>query len=286
MENFDELLEKQEQKEPKYSKEEYAAYKQQERDELHQTIEDMTERIFSDPKQLGEYLEMQARLGKTSVGNTLLAMEQNPKATYILTAEEWAERERGIRKGQGRNAIKQFKQDKEYEREDGTMAMGYKVERCFDVSQTYGQKMQERATKSMPIKSKLKALMTGTPVPVRLSDSIGQNTGAAYSEENKVVEVARGLDGNKLFFCIARELARAEHNLAPFSCDCTAVITCRRFGIPAPLPDHLPEEYAQLETQDKRLALSQIHKAANDTIDRVDRTLYAQLRKQKDQPAR
>lgn len=52
MENFDELLEKQEQQ---YSKEEYAAYKQQERDELHQTVEDMTERVFSDPKQLGEY---------------------------------------------------------------------------------------------------------------------------------------------------------------------------------------------------------------------------------------
>lgn len=248
MENFDELLEKQEQQ---YSKEEYAAYKQQERDELHQTVEDMTERVFSDPKQLGEYLEMQARLGKTSVGNTLLAMAQNPKATYILTAEEWAERERGIRKGQGRSAIKQFKQDKEYEREDGTMAMGYKVERCFDVSQTYGRKVPERATKSMPIKSKLKALMTGTPVPVRLSDSLDQNAGAVYSEENKAVEVARGLDGNKLFFCIARELARAEHNLAPFSCGCAAAVTCKRFGVSAPLPDQIPQEYAQLETQDK-----------------------------------
>ena len=283
MENFDELLEKQEQQ---YSKEEYAAYKQQERDELHQTVEDMTERVFSDPKQLGEYLEMQAQLGKTSVGNTLLAMAQNPKATYILTAEEWAERERGIRKGQGRSAIKQFKQDKEYEREDGTMAMGYKVERCFDVSQTYGRKVPERATKSMPIKSKLKALMTGTPVPVRLSDSLDQNAGAVYSEENKAVEVARGLDGNKLFFCIARELARAEHNLAPFSCCCAAAVTCKRFGIPISLPNRIPQEYAQLETQDKRLAMSQIHKAANDTIDRIDRTLYAELRRQKEQPAR
>ena len=44
--------------------------------------------------------------------------EGNKKRTQNVgpTAEEWAERERGIRKGQGRNAIKQFKQDKEYER--------------------------------------------------------------------------------------------------------------------------------------------------------------------------
>lgn len=285
MENFDELVAKQEQRQ-QYSKEEYAAYKQQERDELHRTIEKMTDQVFSDPKRLDEYLEIQARLGKISVGNTLLAMAHNPKATYILTAEEWAERERGIRKGQGRSAIKQFKQDKEYERDDGTMAMGYKVERCFDVSQTYGRKLPERATKSMPIKSKLKALMTDIPVPVMLSDSLSPNTGAAYSEENKAVEVARGLDGNKLFYCIARELTRAEHHLAAFSCGCAAAITCKRFGIPAPLPEQIPQEYVQLETQDKRFALGQIHKAANGMIERIDQTLYAELRRQKDQPSR
>ncbi|MEG0257818.1 MAG: ArdC-like ssDNA-binding domain-containing protein [Christensenella sp.] len=287
MENYDVLMEKTNQvQEDHFDKEAWVESKKQEREKAYAQIDDMTEKVFSNPAVFNQYLNMQANMGKMRAANTLLVMEQKPNATYVKTFDEWKERGRSVKKNQ--TGIRVLEANGEYMRDDGSVAMGYDVARVFDISQTHGKVIPQRATNSMPLKSKLKALMTGTSVPVKLSDSVSQEVGAQYSQDTEVVEVARGLDGDKLFYCIARELARADEglNLDTFGCHNAAAIACKRFGIAAPAIDKLPELFGEMEPQEKRAVLNDIREAACDTVERVDNTLYAELRKQKTQPAR
>lgn len=288
MENYDEIFDNGTygSAQPRLSTEEWIEMKKQERAELYAAIDDMAEKALCDKEALSTYLTLQANLGRTSVNNTLLVMAQKPDATFVCDAEVWQERGRSIRKGEGKNAIKQFMQDREYTREDGSIAMGYKVVRCFDISQTYGKPVSQRAALSMPMKSKLKALMTDAPVPVKLSDEVPQSIGAQYSPKENVIHVAKGLNGGTLFYSISREMARSDGCPNTFLCDCAANIACIRFGIAPKFCDQIPEEYANLDTQEKRTALGEIRSAAIEMIGRVDKNLYAIRQQQKNQPER
>ena len=288
MENYDEIFDNGTygSAQPRLSTEEWIEMKKQERAELYAAIDEMAEKALCDKEALSSYLTLQAKLGRTSINNTLLVMAQKPDATFVCDAETWQERGRSIRKGEGKNAIKQFMQDKEYTREDGSVAMGYKVVRCFDISQTYGKPVSIRAALSMPMKSKLKALVTDAPVPVKLSDKIPQSVGAIYSPKENTIHVARGLDGGTLFYSISREMARAEGCANTFLCDCAARITCIRFGASPKFCDQIPEEYTNLDTQEKRAILGEIRSAANEMIGRIDKNLYAERQQQKNLPER
>ncbi len=288
MENFDEIFDNGTygSAQPRLSTEKWVEMKKQERAELYAAIDNMAEKALCDKEALCSFLTLQANLGRTSVNNTLLVMAQKPDATFVCDAEAWQERGRGIRKGEGKKVIKQFVQDKEYTREDGSVAMGYKVVRCFDISQTYGKPVYKRAALSMPMKSKLKALMTNSAVPVKLSGEVPQSVGALYSPKENAIHIARGLDGDTLFYSISREMARADGSANTFLCDCAANIACIRFGVAPQFCDQIPEEYANLDTREKRAALGEMRSAANDIIERVDKNLYAERQQQKNQPER
>ena len=297
MEDFDKLVVEQElyrngqETEPTHESEEFdkdawAENKKQTRDKAYATIDEMTEKVFSEPGKLNQYLDMQARMGKMRAANTLLVMSQKPNATYVQSFDDWAERDRSVKKNQ--TAITVLEANGEYMRKDGTMATSYDVTHVFDVTQTRGKYIAPRATLSMPLKSKLKALMTDTTVAIKLSDSVDKGVGALYSPDTRTINVARGLDGQKLFFCISREIARADNGMDTFMCDCAATITCKRFGIPAPSLDGIPKEYSDMESQDKREVLNAVRDSACDMIEGIDHALYSELRKQKEknQPAR
>lgn len=287
MENYDAVIKNEgKQDKPRMSTEEWIEMKKQERADLHALANDMADKALTDPDTLAAYLTLQARLGRCSLNNTLLVLSQKPDATFVCDAKAWQDRGRGIRKGEGKNAIKQFQQDKEYIREDGNVVMGYKVVRCFDISQTYGKPVRQRAVLTMDMKEKIKALTTNTPVPIKLTDDVSQSVGAIYSEQENAIHVARGLQGGVLFFSIARELARANGCNDTFLCDCVANVACIRFGVAPKFCDRIPEEVALMEHEDKMATLAAVRKSANEIVSRVDRNLYAEYQRQKNQPER
>ena len=158
MERYDAVIKNEgKQDTPRMSTEEWIEMKKRERADLHAIANDMADKALSDPNTLAAYLTLQAKLGRCSLNNTLLVLSQKPDATFVCDAKAWLDRGRGIRKGEGKNAIKQFQQDKEYIREDGSAAMGYKVVRCFDISQTYGKPVRQRVVLTMDMKEKIKA---------------------------------------------------------------------------------------------------------------------------------
>lgn len=287
MENYDAIIKNEgKQDTPRMSTEEWIEMKKQERADLHALANDMADKALSDPDTLAAYLTLQAKLGRCSLNNTLLVLSQKPDATFVCDARAWQDRGRGIRKGEGKNAIRQFQQDKEYIREDGNVVMGYKVVRCFDISQTYGKPVRQRAVLTMDMKEKIKALTTNTPVPIKLTDDVPQSVGAIYSEKENAIHVARGLQGGVLFFSISRELARANGCNDAFLCDCVANVACIRFGVAPKFCDRIPEEVVLMEHEDKMATLAAVRESANEIVSRVDRNLYMERQQQKNQPER
>ena len=283
MENYDNLFEQQpEQTEQSFDREVWAQQKREQRQELYDLIEEMSEKTLTDPSALSDYLNMQARLGKTSVANTLLVVAQKPDATFIANYDDWQKRGRSVKRGE--KAALVLEANGEYERPDGTMGVNFDVKRVFDISQTYGKPIRERT--APPIKTALKAITTNVPVPVKLSEGISQSVGAMYSEKDKTIYVAKGVEGNNLFFALSRELARAHSGANTFVCDCAANVACLRYGVPAKYCDRIPDEIAALESREKRSALNIVRDAACEIAERVDRNLYAERQQSRNDPVR
>lgn len=287
MENFDSLFENQEQSkqpEQRLTKEEWAQQKQERRQELYDTIDEMADRALSEPEVLGTYIKTQARLGMTSVANTLLIMAQKPEASYVMSYDDWAQKGRSVKRGE--NGFFILEANGEYTREDGSLATSYDAKRVFDISQTHGKPIQQRATLAMPLRSKLKALMTDAPVPVKPSENVTESVGALYSQEDNTIYVAHTSNWNKLFFVVARELARAEQGDNTFICDCAANIVCERFGVPTVPCDQIPDELSALNVREKRSVLGIVREAACDINERARRNLYAEHQQTRNQPER
>ena len=283
MENYDNLFEQQpEQTEQPFDREAWAQPKREQRQELYDLIEEMSEKTLTDPSALSDYLIMQARLGKTSVANTLLVVAQKPDATFIANYDDWQKRGRSVKRGE--KAALVLEANGEYERPDGTMGVNFDVKRVFDISQTYGKPIRERT--APPIKTALKAITTNVPVPVKLSEGISQSVGAMYSEKDKTIYVAKGVEGNNLFFALSRELARAHSGANTFVCDCAANVACLRYGVPAKYCDRIPDEIAALESREKRSALNIVRDAACEIAARVDRNLFAERQQSRNDPVR
>jgi hypothetical protein len=283
MENYDNLFEQQpEQTEQPFDREAWAQQKREQRQELYDLIEEMSEKTLADPSALSDYLNMQARLGKTSVANTLLVVAQKPDATFIANYDDWQKRGRSVKRGEKGTLV--LEANGEYERPDGTMGVNFDVKRVFDISQTYGKPVRERT--APPIKTALKAITTNVPVPVKLSEGVSQSVGAMYSKMDNTVYVARGVEGNELFFALSRELARAHSGADTFVCDCAANIACLRYGVPAKYCDRIPDEIAALESREKRSALNTVRDAACEITERVDRNLFAERQQSRNDPVR
>ena len=283
MENYDNLFEQQpEKKEQPFDRESWAEQKREQRQELYDLIDEMSEKTLADPSALSDYLNMQSKLGKTSVANTLLVVAQKPDATFIANYDDWQKRGRSVKRGEKGTMV--LEANGEYERPDGTMGVNFDVKRVFDISQTYGKPARERT--NPPIKTALKAITTNVPVPVKLSESVSQSVGAMYSEKDNTVYVARGVEGNELFFALSRELARAHSGQETFICDCAANIACLRYGVPAKYCDRIPDEIASLESREKRSALNIVREAACEITERVDRNLFAERQQSRNEPVR
>ena len=261
--------------EKEFNFEEWVERKQARRAALYSKVDEMADKALSDKEVLSNYLTVQAKLGKTSVANSLLIAAQKPDATNLRSFEDWQQRGRSVISGE--KGIEILVADGEYERADGTIGTSFEAKKVFDVSQTKGRKVFQR--NHPPIKAALKALMTNAPVPIKPDDSIAKNIGALYAEGKKVIQVAPGLENNELFFVVARELARADGCDNTFLCDCAANIACIRYGIEPKECDGISDEFRSLEPREKRDALSIIRDTACTIAERVDHNLQAERNK-------
>lgn len=258
-----------------FNREVWAAQKRERRDALYVMADEMAGTVLGDTSALADYLNVQAKLGKISIVNSLLVVAQKPEASYLRSFDDWQKHGRCVMKGE--KGIDILAPSGEYERADGSTRMSFDVKRVFDVSQTKGNREWKRNFPT--VKSAIKALMTKSSVPIVQVDTLASSVGAHYSHDRNAILVARNLENKDLFFTVARELARADGCDNTFLCDCAANIACLRYGIEPRLPNAISEEYTSLDNRDKRDALSIIRDTACDMVERIDHNLQVERNK-------
>ena len=114
------------------SADEYSELKRQEKAEVFELLSEATQKLLS-PEALRAYADKQAQLFKHSVSNVLLIMEQAPDAKWVRSYDDW--KADGVIVLKGEKGIRTLGSYR-FQKEDGTMGMGSKVVKMFDVKQT------------------------------------------------------------------------------------------------------------------------------------------------------
>ena len=86
--------------EQQYTKEEYAALKQAEREEVWSSVNAQAESVFKDDASMRGFLHFMADCTPQKTSNLLLLYAQNPEITHPRTFDKWKEAGRSIRSGE------------------------------------------------------------------------------------------------------------------------------------------------------------------------------------------
>ena len=196
------------QEQPKLSKEEYAAMKKAEREELWARLDTLTTDVFKDAKSLCSFLDFAAQCSPERIENLLLFHADAPDVTWLKTFDEWKEAGRSVRSGAvGYTAL--IGQD--YEREDGTMASGYYVGKKFDVSQTRGRQPDQAPVYAAD--ELVTAFFESSPVRIIVSEELPEGVQAQYVAKNRAIFVRNNMSAETTFLAIAREQAAASFDI-------------------------------------------------------------------------
>ena len=290
-ENYDDLImEDVKETEPanppqeRLSDEEYTEKKKEERDNLSDMAKQAETEITGDGGKFQQYLNTLARFERYSAQNTLLIFAQRPDATRLGDFDHWKEQGEYVNKGATGIAI--FEPGKEYKREDGTTGVSMNIKKVFDISQTSVK--DKTPSVSREIRILLKALMSNSPAPIKLVDSLQDGNGAHYNESRDVIEVVRGLDGDSLFRCLAQEIAYAEldHQSTEtlqcknkgFAAYAASYTLCAKYGIDTKGYSfaEVPGYFANRDGKEVRSEIKTIRDTVNDVATRMSKVLEPQ----------
>lgn len=266
---------------PRLSKEEYAAQKQAEREAVWARVDAQTETVFSCGEAFKDFLNFTAKCNPQRTANLLLLHEQNADATQIKTFEGWQEAGRSVQRGAEGYT---FLLGQEYERDDGTKANGYTIGKVFDISQTRGRQPQNMDNQQFQPDEMLAALIESSPVRFEVSGDVPENVQAQYMPQSRTLYVRDGMDVDTTFRAIARELAHAtfaptgtvyDRKLFSAQSYCVAYTVAQRYGMDTAVFnfDKVVSSCAAMDTQSKRLFLSDVKSAVYPIAQRIDHSL-------------
>ena len=161
---------------PKLSKEEYAAMKKQEREEVWGMIDGKAKEVFRDGESLKAFLDFMARCKPQRTDNLFLLYAQNPEIQQVKTFDKWKEENRVVKSG---SKGYYFIVGQEYEK-DGSMQQGYSIQRAYDISQMRMKQPEEPERKSMD--ELLGALLTDNEVRIQIAGNLPDKVQDVYVE--------------------------------------------------------------------------------------------------------
>ena len=246
------------QEQPKLSREEYAAQKKAEREELWTRIDALTVDAFKDGSSLRGFLDFTAQCSPERIENLLLFHSDAPEATWLKTFDEWKQAGRSVRGGEaGYTAL--IGQD--YTREDGTAASGYYVGKKFDVSQTRGRQPDRAPVYAAD--ELVTAVFTNSPVRLAVSEAVPEGIQAQYAAQNRTIYVRNSYDIHDGRF------SRAAYSAQSY---CAAYVAAKKYGLDVRSFsfDRVCQMCSGLEPQEQRRFLSDVKQAAY-TVERTVR---------------
>lgn len=246
------------QPEQQYTKEEYAAMKQAEREEVWSRVSAQAESVFKDDDSLRGFLHFMADCTPQKTSNLLLLYAQNPEITHPRTFDKWKEAGRSIRSGEKGYT---FYADQEYTKEDGTRGIGSTITKAYDIAQTRGP--QPLPPQQHLPEEVIAAMIENSPVPLVISDQLPQGVQAQYVPRQRTIFVRNGMDETATICAIAREQAHADFDAVgsgyyrqayAAQAYCAAYVVAQKFGLDTSAFhfDKVCQSYTEMSADDKR----------------------------------
>lgn len=272
-----------------FDKEGWKKQKQEQREIVFSMIDNAAVSLVQDGTKYQSYLDVQSRFDHYSVANTLLIFTQKPDATFIADFDTWKEKGVYIRKKETGFYI--LEPGNEYQREDGTVGISYNLKKMFDISQTGGYKREAPAYPDE--RTRIKALMDHAPVPIRISDTLPENTNAIYQPSAREIQTRKGMDASSIFRVLSQELAHAEMDTGDggyrrsdysFRAYCVSYVLCNQYGVDTSEYsfDHVPQMFLEMDVKAIKDELSVIRKTIGEISGRM-KNMLSQQRQQKRQ---
>ena len=171
------------------------------RQEIYDTMDRMAMIVGNDGEKFREYLDIQSRFAKYSVGNRLVILEKAPESTHIKDKNSWLEK--GVELNGNPKGIKILEPSKS----NGRTYYNPKV--VYDISQTNAPKQE--TTINYGDRVLLKALLHNCDVPREAVEKLPNGEiGSEYDKDKNKLYVCKGMDRETLFQTLSQEMGNIE----------------------------------------------------------------------------
>ena len=265
-----------------FNKEEWAAQKQEQRKAAYELIDTTCEQMMADGVAFQQYLDVQGHFDRYSVNNAILVSAQMPEATQLKDYGSWKQSRAYVDKDAQKVTI--LEPGKEYEREDGSKAVGYNAKVVYDISQT-SAKDRQQPQEAKTMRELVSAMIDASPVSFVPVDDL--ELPAFYDSAQQTIFIKTGLNEEQLFVSMAKEVSAAvfdfkhkeSRDASEFKSFCVAYMVSSRYGVDTKgfNFDKLPKEFEGMETQEFKGQLGSMR----DVLGEIQSDMYKSLEKNK-----
>ena len=265
-----------------FNKEEWAAQKQEQRKAAYELIDTTCEQMMADGGAFQQYLDVQGHFDRYSVNNAILVSAQMPEATQLKDYGSWKQSRAYVDKDAQKVTI--LEPGKEYEREDGSKAVGYNAKVVYDISQT-SAKDRQQPQEAKTMRELVSAMIDASPVSFVPVDDL--ELPAFYDSAQQTIFIKTGLNEEQLFVSMAKEVSAAvfdfkhkeSRDASEFKSFCVAYMVSSRYGVDTKgfSFDKLPKEFEGMETQEFKGQLGSMR----DVLGEIQSDMYKSLEKNK-----
>ena len=265
-----------------FNKEEWAAAKQEQRKEAYELIDTTCGHMMTDGGAFQQYLDVQGHFDRYSVNNAILVSAQMPEATQLKDYGSWKQSRVYVDKDAQKVTI--LEPGKEYQRDDGSKAVGYNAKIVYDVSQT-SAKDRQQPQEQKTMRELVSAMIDASPVSFVPVDDL--ELPAFYDSSQQTIFIKTGLSEEQLFVSMAKEVSAAVFDFkhkesrddSDFKSFCVAYMVSSRYGVDTKgfSFDKLPKEFEGMETQEFKGELGSMR----DVLGEIQSDMYKSLEKNK-----
>ena len=265
-----------------FNKEEWAAQKQEQRKEAYELIDNTCSEMMANGDSFRQYLDVQGHFDRYSVNNAILVSAQMPEATQLKDYGSWKQSRVYVDKDAQKVTI--LEPGKEYQRDDGSKAVGYNAKVVYDVSQT-SAKDRQQPQEQKTMRELVSAMIDASPVSFVPVDDL--ELPAFYDSSQQTIFIKTGLSEEQLFVSMAKEVSAAVFDCkhkesrddSDFKSFCVAYMVSSRYGVDTKgfHFDKLPKEFEGMETQAFKGELGSMR----DVLGEIQSDMYKSLEKNK-----
>ena len=265
-----------------FNKEEWAAQKQEQRKEAYELIDNTCSEMMANGDSFRQYLDVQGHFDRYSVNNAILVSAQMPEATQLKDYGSWKQSRVYVDKDAQKVTI--LEPGKEYQRDDGSKAVGYNAKVVYDVSQT-SAKDRQQPQEQKTMRELVSAMIDASPVSFVPVDDL--ELPAFYDSSQQTIFIRTGLSEEQLFVSMAKEVSAAVFDCkhkesrddSDFKSFCVAYMVSSRYGVDTKgfRFDKLPKEFEGMETQAFKGELGSMR----DVLGEIQSDMYKSLEKNK-----